>query len=164
MITPHPFVLGIFSIDPGDYKSISLDSNDALLITMLVYGICAGIVLAALYTLYQKSIPGELVRALIKAEATSPETAKSLGDLALPFVALLRFELAHNPVLTKTVLSTGEGEMTRYYIPEELKYRADERFEKKGNGLLSLLLTCLFSFALALLLFLLIPVILSIVG
>ena len=157
-------LLGLFSIDPKAYKDITLDNGDALLLTLLVYGICGGIVLAAIYTLYQKSVPGALVRALIGAGALSPETALPLSALDLRLKKLLRFEIAHNLVLQKTLLQAeGEGEEPRYYIPPEQKYRAEGRFEQKGNGLISLLLTVALAFGLAMLLFLIIPAILSIV-
>ena len=156
-------LLGVFAIEPKEYKSITLDSGDALLLTLLVYGICAGIVLAAIYTLYQKSVPGALVRALLAADATSPEKAMALEALPVRGKKLLRFELGHNLVLRKTVLTVGEGSETRYYIPEEQKYRAEGRFEQKGNGILSLVLTAALAFGLALLLFLIIPLALSIV-
>ena len=156
--------LGIFAIDPKSYKGITLDSGDALLLTLLVYGICGGIVLAALYTLYQKSVPGALVRALLRANALSPEAALPLSQLDVPLKGLLRFELKHNLVLQKTVLQTGEGSEACYYIPEEQKYRAEGRFEKKGNGVISLILTVGLAFILATLLFIIIPVILSVIG
>ena len=162
MPTSHP-LLSAFFIDAKEYKSITLDSSDALLITLLVYGICAGIVLPAIYTLYQKSVPGALVRALLAAEADSPEKAIGLEALPVRFKKLIRFELAHNLVLGKTVLTAGEGTEARYYIPEEQKYRAEGRFEQKGNGILSLVLTAALAFGLALLLFLVIPFALSMI-
>ena len=155
--------LSIFAIDAKEYRSATLDSGDALILTLLVYGICAGIVLAAIYTLYQKSVPGSLVRALIAADATSPDKAVTLEALPLRFKKLLAFELEHNLVLGKTVQTVGEGSDVRYYIPEEQKYRAEGRFEKKGNGILSLVLTAALAFGLALLLFFIIPLVLSIV-
>jgi len=159
-----PALLSIFRVEPKAYKGITLDGGDALLLTLLVYGICGGIVLAALYTLYQKGVPGGLVRALLKAEAHSPETAKTLGELNLGFLRLLRFELRHNLILQKTVTAVGEGENTRYYIDKDLKYRAEGRFEQKGNGAVALILTILLSCLLGILLFLLIPVVLSMIG
>ena len=51
----------------------------------------------------------------------------------------------------------------RYYIPEELKYRAATRYDKKENGLFALILTTLLSVVMAVLLMKLIPPILSMI-
>ena len=51
----------------------------------------------------------------------------------------------------------------RYYVPEELKYRAATRYDKKENGLFALILTTLLSVAMAVLLMKLIPPILSMI-
>ncbi len=133
------------------------------MLTFLVYGICGGIALASLYLFYQKSVPGSLVRALLKAEALSPETAKPLDDLGLRFLELLSFELHHSLALRKLVHVKESEEGPLYYIPEELKYRAELQFEKKGSEILRLILTVLLSAALAVLLLKSIPFALSII-
>ena len=51
----------------------------------------------------------------------------------------------------------------RLYIPEELKYRAELRFDKKGNGVAGLVLTAVLTVALAILLIKLMPDILQLV-
>ena len=153
----------LFTVEAREYKNFSLDVGDASLLTFLVFGICGGIVLAAIYMVYQKSVPGSLVRALFAGGAHTPETAKALSDLELRFLWLIRFELCHNPVLEKVVKTTGEGNDVRYYIPEATKYRAETRFEKRGSELLQLLVTVLLCVLLAILLFWLIPVVLSMV-
>ena len=99
----------------------------------------------------------------LAADALDAARAKSERELALSRLA--RLELAHNTVLQRLISSVegAEGEPTRYFIPEEQKYRAEGRFEQKGNGILSLVLTAALAFGLALLLFLIIPLALSIV-
>lgn len=52
---------------------------------------------------------------------------------------------------------------TRFYIPEDRKYRAQVRFEKEGNGLGGLALTCVCTFALGVALIKLIPVVLAMI-
>ncbi len=162
MITPLSLA-SLFTIEAREYKNISLDGSDTLILTFLVFGISCGIVLAALYLLYQKSVPGSLVRALLIAGAHAPETAKPLADLDLRFLWLICFALRHNPVLEKVIKTEGEGSELRYYIPEESKYLAEARFSKKGNALLQLLGTVLLALLLAILLFKLIPLALSMV-
>lgn len=154
----------LFVIEAKKYEHISFDKGDATMVTLLVFGICAGIVLASLYTLYQRSVPGRLVRALLSAAALSPDAAKTLAEIGCDGNCLLCFELRHNAVLKKTVQKVeGEGCDTRYYIPEELKYRAEGRFEKKGNGPLQFIVTAILSFGLGLLIIKLIPFVLSMI-
>ncbi len=52
---------------------------------------------------------------------------------------------------------------TRFYIPEDRKYRAQVRFEKEGNGAGGLALTCIGTVALGFALIKLIPVVLALV-
>lgn len=52
---------------------------------------------------------------------------------------------------------------TRFYIPEDRKYRAQVRFEKEGNGVGGLALTCVCTFALGVALIKLIPVVLAMI-
>ena len=108
---------------------------------LVVIGVCVGIFLAALYNAYQKSVPGGLVRALLRAEALSPESAKSPQELGLRALALLSFELEHNTMLRRFVMEVqGEDGSLRYYIPQEQKYAADTRFEQGGNPVPALII------------------------
>ena len=57
----------------------------------------------------------------------------------------------------------GEGSRAAYYIPAELKYRAEIRYEKKGNGPLSLIITAIATILVAILLIRLAPALIGIV-
>ena len=52
---------------------------------------------------------------------------------------------------------------TRFYIPEEKKYRAQVRFENEGNGTVGLVLTCGLTVVLGITLIKLIPVVLAMI-
>lgn len=154
----------LFTIEAKEYKNFSFDEGDIGMVYLLVFGICIGLVIASLYTLYQRSVPGALVRALLATSSLTPETAKTLEELELGALGFLRLELRHNLILQKTVCTVeAEGEPTRYYIPEEQRYRAEGRFDKKGNGPLQFVLTVLLAAGLAILLFKLIPLVLSMI-
>ena len=155
--------LSLFSVPVREYTNIRFDASDAALVQIVLWGVCIGAILASLLALYQQTVPGKLVRALLSAEAFSAETAVTLASLGLAGRPLIARELKRGAMLKKFVLCTeGEGEV-RYYIPEELKYRAATRYEKKGNALVSLAVTVILSFALALLLMKLFPVVLTMV-
>ena len=62
----------------------------------------------------------------------------------------------------KRVEATDGGDV-RYYIPEELKYRADVRFDAKGNGVFALILTAVVATALAMALIAFLPSFLTVI-
>lgn len=185
--------LSLFSITVKEYKSIRFDAADASFLQYMIWGICIGAVLASLLSLYQQNVPGKLVRALLRAEAHTKETAKTLEELGLAGKPLIARELRKGTALKKFVQSAeneeGKGNdsqsaentvegtenaptdatdgtkaaPTRYYIPANLKYRANTRYEKKGSSVLSLALTALLSVTMAVLLFKLIPLVLSMI-
>ncbi len=155
----------LFTVETREYQNFTFTESDASMVSFVVIGICIGIVIASLIIFYQRNIPGGFVRALLRAEALSPETAKTLAELGYEKNALIKFELRHGAVMKKTVQQMGEGSNAevRYYIPEELKYRAETRYQNKGNGPIQLILTAILSVGLAILLIKLIPAVLSMV-
>ena len=177
----------IFTIEARDYVHFSIDAATLAAVRNVILGFCIGILLASLYMLYQKLVPGAIVRAILRAEAHTSETAKTLGELGLDKNPLYRFELQRNAMLGKLVLRASAQEPTegeaasedndaserkaaesavteeRFYITEEAKYRAELRFDKKGNGVAGLVLTAVLTVVLAILLIKLTPVVLGMV-
>ena len=157
--------LSIFDVKVGNYEHFTIDADTANLLGTLVIAICVGAILAALYNFYIRNIPGSIVRALLRAQALSPESAVDIETLALPCRALVRFELRRGSALSRMVQqapsSEQDGECApqppRYYIPEEAKYRAELRFSSEGNGLVALILTSALSVGLAALVIALLP-------
>ena len=176
-MTQHPLSLAsFFTIEAREYANFTLDAAARSTLRNVILAFCIGILLASLYTLYQKLVPGGIVRAILKAQAHTPEAAKTLAELGLDKNPLYGFELRHNAMLNKTVArataqdkDAPEAERDeddakeRLYIPEELKYRAELRFDKKGNGVAGLVLTAVLTVALAILLIKLMPAVLSMV-
>ena len=148
-----------FTVEFGAYENFSLGAGAAATAKTVVYAIAIGIIVAAAMAVYTRSVLGGFVRKLIKEGANSPETAKKLSEVGFFRSAAIRRELARGVTLRKVVrcpeedafLATtdktekkkgkqGKPESfrpdfltARYYIPEELKYRAEIRFEKKGS-------------------------------
>ena len=161
--------LSLFQIGVREYENIRFDASDAAFLQTIIWGIFIGALLASLLSLYQQYVPGKLVRALLGADALTKETAKTLEELGLADRPLIRRELRRGAVLKKFVLCAvengqgtpkGAAAPTRYYIPEELKYRAAIRYEKRGNALVSLLVTTALAFAIAFALVKLTPLVL----
>lgn len=159
-------LLSVFTIEAREYRNFAFDASARATARNIILGLCIGIILAALYAAYQRGVVGKPVRALLRAEALSPDSAKSLSELGLAGNPFVCFELAHNRVLKSLIRelpAAGDEEEPRYYIPEELKYRADVRFDAKGNGVAALILTAAVAAGLALALIALLPGFLSII-
>lgn len=170
-----------FTIEAREYVHFSFDAAARTTLRNVILAFCIGILLASLYMLYQKLVPGNIVRAILQAKAHTPESAKTLTELGLDKNPLYRFELRRNAVLKKTVLRAAEqaskesesesegkdaentAEEERFYIPEEDKYRAEVRFDKEGNGVMGLVVTAVLTVVLAILLIKLTPAVLGMI-
>ena len=143
---------------PATYNHFSFDASDAKMTLWVLVGLCFAVILAALYVLYERNVAGAFIRALLDREALSPESAKTLDELGFNKNPFVKFELAHSAVMQKTVkmveepereeateqdapLNEVQGDNRRFYIPEELKYRAAQRYENKGNGPVQFIIT-----------------------
>ena len=157
----------IFSLEAREYENFTLDAATANTIGSFVIALCLGIVVAALYSYYIHRVPGAVVRALLHAEAFSPEKAKTVAELGLLDKPLILWELTRGNSLVKYIRFVGDtpdengiciqSPNTRYYLLEEMKYRAGVRFDKKGDGTLGLILTCAISVVLAAMIIALLP-------
>lgn len=177
-------LLSLFTVRAGEYEHFTITAAGGRTIGLCVIALAVGVMLAALYNFYLRRVPGGVARRLLDAGALSPETAKTAGELGLAGKRLALFELTRGSALSHIVRRADERDATddpsttdepanptigsgtaadtaateaRYYIPEELKYRAEIRFDKKGNGLFALLFTCAAAVGLAVLVIALLP-------
>ena len=162
-----PILASFWEIAEREYTNFKFDAAARTTARNLIFAIAVGIILAAFYMAYQKQVPGAIVRAILRAEAFSEENAKTAEELGLTKNFFIRHELKKNQTLkrlikrVKTVETEGEDAVVRYYIPEDLKYRAEIRYDKKGNGLFGLIFTIVATVGLCILLIKLLPAILS---
>ena len=160
---------GLFSIPAKEYENFTLTYSTARTLTAVILAICAGVILAALYNFYMRRVPGGVVRLLLSRKALSPETALNAEELGLLDKPFALWELLRGVSLRRIVSVVNDEDTdepdahTRYYIPEDLKYRAEVRFEQKGNGAVGLAVTCALTVVLAVVLLKLIPVVLAMV-
>ena len=154
----------LFSIAERTYKHFSFDAAARQAVRDIVLAIALGILLVGLYTFYLRRVPGRLVREILRAEAFDESRAKTLCELGLQASLLLPLELRWNASLKKLVRTVeGEQGSVRYFIPQELRYRAEIRFDKKDGGVVSLLLLTVLTFVLTVVVLRLIPPFLGIV-
>ena len=173
MRMPVAPLAGFFSIPAKAYEHFTLTYATAKTLTMLIIAICVGVVLAALYNFYIRRVPGGVVRLLLSRGALSPESALSAEELGLLEKPFSLWELLRGISLRHIVCAVQESEtdgeeaeinaQTRFYIPEDKKYRAEIRFEQKGNGAMGLAITCGLSVVLCIALIKLIPVVLALI-
>ncbi len=146
-----------FTVRFGAYDNFSVTEQTANTANKIMPALIWGIIIAAIATVYCRRIVGEFVRTLIKKEALSPEAGITLLDSGLFRSTIVRRELCRGALLRKVVFcreeqafldekgkdATYKIDFTKdhFYIPEDLKYRAEIRFDKKGSGWLSVVLT-----------------------
>lgn len=135
-----------------------------LTLGIIIWGLCAGIIIGAAISYYHRIYLGKIVRALLKEEILGKENAVTLEELGLKNSIFFRNALQEGKSLRRCIeianpdecvtekkqngfvrfmkkLFTHSSEpkkvvrteTARLYIPEDLKYKADARFEKKGH-------------------------------
>ncbi|MBR2020039.1 MAG: hypothetical protein IKA05_06550 [Clostridia bacterium] len=168
-----------FSVEFGAYDHIVLGGNANATARNAILAAMFGVVLAAILTAYYRNGLGGFVRRLLKEEIHSPEAAKTLYELGYFRSAMIRKELSKGSALRMVVrcreleedaqkASASSKKPTKidftaahFYIPEELRHRADIRFDKKGSGPLPVLLTAVVAIVVAAVLCRLLPDILQ---
>lgn len=108
----------------------------------ILIGLYVGIVVGLVLMCYRKGHLGTAVRAILKAQAHSEETAKTPVELGLAkkrtLVRALR--LGKFGGLVKCVgvdLTEKKPDYSaeRYYIPEDRRYQAEDRYSRRGVGI-----------------------------
>lgn len=170
-----------FTVTLRNYEHIPLGTNSAAMAETIIFALAVAVILVSFMNYYTRVYLGRVVRKLVKEEAHSPETAKTLMELGFFRSSLVRRELSKGINLRKLVRcveedayaleqaeakASDEAEKTqkthhvsaksasvrpyrmdfltaRFYIPQELRHRASLRYERKGSGILSLVLVIL---------------------
>lgn len=111
-------------------------------LNFILIGLYVGIVLALIFSCYRKGYIGGAVRALLKAKAHSAEAAKTPEELGLAKKPLLLRALRRRRFggLVRCVDESPEEKKKdfsheRYYIPEDHRYQAEDRYSRKGLGI-----------------------------
>ena len=149
----------LFTLAVREYEHIAFTATTARNVQLVVWGICIGFFLASLFSLYQRFVVGAPIRALLRAQAFSKESAKSGEELGIKQGSLFGRILEKNTAVQRLVKRVEKTDA--YYIPEDLKYRAELRYEKKGNPAVQVLLAAILSAAVGVVLLKLIPLALS---
>ena len=116
-------------------------------VEQILWGLCAGLALALIYTFYIKRVQGGLIRRLLAADALTEGSAVGLAALGYKNGVLLRHALREGTPLSAVVQSTPDG---RYFIPAEKVELAEKRYGNEGMSMFVMLISILGLFAVAL--------------
>ena len=116
-------------------------------VEQILWGLCAGLALALIYTFYIKRVQGGLIRRLLAADALTEGSAVGLAALGYKNGVLLRHALREGTPLSAVVQSTPDG---RYFIPAEKVELAEKRYGNEGMAMFVMLISILVLFAVAL--------------
>ena len=146
-----------FSIRFGAYDNFSIPLQTANTINKMIPALVLGIIIAAVAAIFCRRIEGDFVHTLIKNEAFCPEAGMTLMSTGAFRSTFIRHELCHSAFLRKVVFcreeqafleekgkdATYKIDFTRdhFFIPEDLKYRAENRFNPKGSNWRTVVLT-----------------------
>ncbi|MBE6554254.1 MAG: hypothetical protein E7666_07930 [Ruminococcaceae bacterium] len=154
-----------FTVELGSYQNFAFSGSSGNLLRNIILAAACGIIIAALMTLYMRRGLGGFVRRLIATGATSPEQAKTLMELGYFRSVAIRRELSRGSALRMVVRcreqEAHEAELAErqsvgkrasetyrhdflsahFYVPEDLRHRAEIRFDAKGSGWLPTVIT-----------------------
>ena len=175
-----------FSVQLGVYENFSVTPSLGGSLRNIILALAAAIIIAVCATAYMRVNIGGFVRALIANECLSPESAKSLSELGYFRSIGIRNSLSRNSALgamvkraeDATAENTSESEVAteaenasrvaikkpkvdfltaKFYLPEELRIRAENRFNPKGSGWLGAILISVVTVVVAAVLCVLVP-------
>lgn len=171
----------VFGVEFGVYDNFSLESGLGSTVRSLIFGLMLGTIFAGALMYYTKNVHGKFIRTLLKNGCFSPEKAMTLRETGMFRSPSVRRELTKDGVLSKltkrvcanTVAKQTEagtdGEVAepptatvaessvdflkdRFYIPEDLKYKAEVRYDKSGSERFPFVITVIVCVILAFLL------------
>ena len=156
-----------FSPQYGEYEHFTVEASSLVSFRNIVFAFFIGINIAAIMAIFDKRVLGDFARKLIREEALSPETAMTLSELGYYKNTAIRSSLRSGYTLRRVVRCVEEEqynaalkqkrlefeasggkkfrevpfkvdfETAHFYIPDELKYTAEIKFNKKGTNWLT---------------------------
>ncbi len=173
----------------SDFENLGVTPTGTTL-AIVIFGVFIGFFIGAVLSVYHKRIAGRVVRRLLLKGATSSERAVEIAGAEFSPLVFSRFVLRHDLVVKKTVFAVRKSPLVDekgeplpnepvalsalprrfspddylYFVPEELRIRAEIRFDKSGTGFVGLIIVLIVFFVAAFLLLHFLPEILSILN
>lgn len=120
MPTIRELIDELFSLDLGSYDHLGISETTLAGLRGIIVALFVGAIVGALLSLFNKRVLGEFVRVLINESCTTPESAKTLGELGFLKNSAVRSSLRSGGLLGKTVRCVEEDEFSA------------ETFKKRG--------------------------------
>ena len=135
---------------------------------LVIWCIYIGFVVASVMSLYYKRFLGAFVRKLLEEEAFTPDKALTLGELGFENNSIIKSQLKSGGVFSSIVFMQedeiklkGDSAVpvyhdsidfstARFYIPYELRIRAELKFSHKGTHVMGVVIAIILFFILAL--------------
>lgn len=138
---------------------IAFFTGESSAIASVVWPLMLGAFLALIIAHFNKRTVGILVKRLLKEEASSPDSAKSLSELGLNKKRYLNYALRPSSTLRSMVFFTEKDEngVEKLYIPDDKAYRAESQYKPDGSSLLTVFVTFFVFIAVGLLLVTFVP-------
>ena len=137
----------------------NLFTNPDMSLELVLWSMFAGIIAACFMAVYNRNVPGKIVRLLYKREAHSPADSLTLKELGLAKNPLIRWSLRRGGSLRKVVYEfdpfAGNPalqavhpksrrrnlNLLRFYIPTEVHERAEFMYIREGTTIMMALLS-----------------------
>ena len=113
----------------------------------IIWTFMFGAVAATLVMFYNNRFLGRLVRALIKIDATSPESAIAIEELGLKLTPAIKHALRPETSFSQTVLRTEDG---RFYIAPDKVLLAKKKYRSQDMTLIFVLMSIIILISVAL--------------
>ncbi|MBO4422596.1 MAG: hypothetical protein J5879_04110 [Clostridia bacterium] len=134
-----------------------LSAGDAKNVRYIIVFMFIGVVLAAAVSLYHKHVLGSFIRFLVNSGASDEETAIRFDTTRFRNNLFVRAAIRNGRTYSSVLRSVSPEEAgdggkrsaskqlfaTRFYIPEELTFRAENIFSKKGTTVVSAIFSIL---------------------
>lgn len=147
----------------------SLFNYQGMTLEIVIWSLFIGIIIGAFAIWYSRRLLGVLVRALLASNANTSDSAKSFKELGIKSTLAYKIALRKNSMYRKIVHIADNGIIEtadkaksninnmKFYIPEEVNFRADSMYNPKGATLLGAFVAIFAFFIMALLAFIVIP-------
>ena len=138
---------GVFGMEFTSYQNFTVSARASNTVRNVIIGLMLGMMIASAMALYTRSVQGKFVRELLRRECFTPERALTLHEVDMFSSLSVRRELSNRGALSRLTRCAAEErydglagkkpfvldfKTAHFYIPEELKYRADVRYTRRG--------------------------------
>ena len=138
------------------FDSVRTSGDGKLTFQFVLWTLIFGVIISWIIIFYNKKIIGAFVRAIISSGATSEETAKTLAEIEQDYNVSAISHYKRSAALQRIIFiadaqeapkgsskkkpAVTVDENTRFYIPEEMLFRAEKQYKEEELGLLSIVL------------------------